>query len=85
MRGIDEFQKVEDVQVTQQEDPSSQRKRTRSEGTSKGAQSLDNEPPWVGTLFDRMTVLESNFNNHFDRIDDQITPLKHDVHYLYER
>ena len=37
-REIDKFQEVEgDVQVTQQEDPSSQRKRARSEGTSRGA------------------------------------------------
>ena len=79
---IDEFEAQEEEQAPQS---AHQRKRTRQEGTSQDPQFVEDEPPWVGQLFNRMSLMESNFNSRFDQLDANIAHLQHDVHYLYEQ
>ena len=79
---IDEFEEQGEEQAPQE---APQKKRTRQEGTSQDPQSIDNEPSWVAQLFDRMSLMETNFNSRFDQLDANIAHLQHDVHYLYEQ
>ena len=52
---------------------------------SRGPQVVDDKPQLVRHLFDRMSLMESNFNQCFDSVDEYIAHLQYDVHYLYER
>ena len=66
-----------------------QRKRTRGEGSSRSPQAQDDNPPWVGQIFDRLSLVETNFNSQLDHLqthfDSRIDHLEYDVHYLYHR
>ena len=69
--------------------PMEQRKGAKREGSSKGAQSFDNEPQWVSLFFDIMFIVEFNFNARFNRVDvrldqfdDRMDYFEYDVHYL---
>ena len=54
---IEEYQEEEKPQEEQVE-PQPSKKRTRSEGTSQqGPQAFENEPPWVGQMCDRMSLM----------------------------
>ena len=79
---IDEFEAQKEEQAPQ---VAPQRKRRRQEGTSQDPQSVEDEPPWVGQLFNRMSLMETNFNSRFDQLDANIAHLQHDIHYLYEQ
>ena len=73
------------------------KKRPRSEGTSQQVpQAFDNEPPWVGQMFDRMSLMESNFNSRMDtmesnfnvrftQMDENLAHLQYNVHHIYEQ
>ena len=77
-------------------EPPPPKKRTRSEGTSQQSlRAFDSEPPWVGQMFDRMSLMESNFNTRMDtmdsnfnvrftQMDENLAHLQHDVHHIYE-
>ena len=65
-----------------------------SEGTShQGHQAFDSEPSWVSHVFDRMSLMESNFNTRMDtmesnfnvrftQMDENLAHLQHDVHHI---
>ena len=67
-----------------------------SEGTSQqGPQAFDGEPLF-GKMFDRMSLIESNFNTRMDtmelnfnvcftQMDENLAHLQHDVHHIYEK
>ena len=71
----------EDIKTQPQDAP--QRKRIRHESTSSQGPQAYGE--WVGQLFDYMSLMETNFNAHFDQVDASIARLQHDVHYHYEQ
>ena len=96
------FQKIEEYQEEaqpqeEQVEPPPTKKRTRSEGTSQqGPQAFDNEPSWVGQMFDHMSLMESNlnirmdsmesnFNVCFTQMDENLAYLQYDVHYINEQ
>ena len=68
-----------------------------SEGTfQQGTEVFDSEPPWTGHMFDRMSLMESNFNNRmdeiesnfnlrFNQVDENLAHLQHNVHHFYEQ
>ena len=67
---IEEYQGEEEEQQEEQVEPQPSKKRTRSEGTSQqGPQAYDSEPSWVGQMFDRMSLMESNFNTKMDTME----------------
>ena len=54
---IEEYQGEKEQQQGEQVEPQPSKKRTMSEGTSQqGPQAFDSEPPWVGQMFDRMSL-----------------------------
>ena len=69
------FQEIEDYQEEaqpqkEQVEPPPTKKRIRSERTSQqGPQAFDSEPPWVGQMFDHMSLMESNFNTRMDTME----------------
>ena len=51
---------------------------------------MKDELAWVGHFFDRMSLVESNFNTRFDRVDarldhfdQRMDQLEFDIYYLY--
>ena len=93
---IEEYQ-GEEAQPQKEHVEPPPKKRIRSEGTSQqGPQAFDSEPPWVGQMFDCMSLMESNFNTridtmesnfnvHFTQLDENLAHLQHDVHHIYEQ
>ena len=93
---IEEYQEEAQPQQEQVEPPPPQ-KRPRSEGISQQApQAFGDEPPWVGQMFDRMSLMESNFNSRMDTmesnfnmrftyLDENIAHLQYDIHHIYEQ
>ena len=86
---IEQYQTQEEgaILMTQPQPP--QRKRTREEGSSRDSQAQDENPPWVGQIFDRLSLVETNFNSRLDHLrshfDSRLDHLEYDVHYLYYR
>ena len=92
---IEDYQEEAHPQEEQVEPPT--KKRIRIEGTSQqGPQAFDSEPPWVGQMFDRMSLMESNFNTRMDtmesnfnvrftQMDENFAHLQHGVHHIYEQ
>ena len=62
-----------------------QRKRARP----SSSQSMEGEPEWVGGLFDRLSLMETNINNRFDQFDSRfdhfesrIDHVEYDIHQI---
>ena len=55
-----------------------QRKRARP----SSSQSMEGEPEWVGGLFDRLSLMETNINNHFDQFDSRFNHLEHRIDHV---
>ena len=90
---IEEY--LEEAQPQQEQvEPPSPQKRPRSEGTSQQApQAFGDEPPWVGQMFDHMSLMKSNFNTQMDsresnfnvrftQMDENLAHLQHDIHHI---
>ena len=63
-----------------------QRKRARA----STSQSMEEEPEWVGGFFDRLFIVESNLNKHFDQVDTRfdhfekrMDHVEYDIHQRY--
>ena len=71
MEGIDLVANVDLEMVAYEEaqdsspPPSSPRKRARA----SSSQGMDDEPEWVGGFFDRLSIIKTNINHHFDHFD----------------
>ena len=49
------------------------------------SQSIDEEPAWVGGFFDRLFIVESNFNTMFNQVDTRLNHFEHRMdHMEYE-
>ena len=61
------------------------RKRARA----SSSQGMEGEPEWVGGFFDKLSIIETNINNHFDHFDSRfdhferrMDHVEYDVHQL---
>ena len=93
---IEEYQVEKEQQQEEKVEPQPSKKRIRSEGTSQqGPQAFDSEPLFR-KMFDRMSLIESNFNTRMDtmesnfnvrftQMNENIAHLQHVVHHIYEQ
>ena len=61
---------------------SSPRKRARA----SSSQGMEGEPEWVGGFFDRLSIIKTNINNHFDtrfdHFERRMDHVEYDIHQL---